>query len=348
MASPTPLTTAAAPLGPLPPEHPPVPAPRLGVLLVNLGTPEAPTARAVRTYLAEFLSDRRVVDYPRAFWMPLLHGVILNTRPRKTAALYASIWDRAENASPLRVHTLAQTAAVAAALGPSVRVDMAMRYGEPSLARQIAAMTAAGARRLLIVPLYPQYSATTTGSVVDAVGKVLGEMSWQPTVRTAPPFHDAPGYISALAASARTHMPPGTERVILSFHGIPKRYFAAGDPYHCHCQKTARLLRAAMGWSEDFAPIGFQSKFGPEAWLGPATADLVEAAAKEGIRNIAVMAPAFVADCIETLEEIGIGLGEAFEAAGGTHLTAIPCLNADAAFTSFLTEFVQRELQGWI
>ena len=332
----------------LPDGHPPVSIGQIGVLLVNLGTPDAATPRAVRRYLREFLSDKRVVDYPRAVWMPVLYGIILNTRPKKTAALYKSIWNTEADESPLRLYTRAQARGVAARMDDAVIVDWAMRYGNPSIAKRIAALQGQGCDRILIVPLYPQYSATTTGTVMDAVGSALGAMPWQPSIRIAPPFHDAPGYIDALQASARAHVPADAEQVILSYHGIPQRYFNAGDPYHCHCQKTSRLLRERMGWTEEFAPVAFQSKFGPEKWLEPSTESLVIEAAKAGKKRIAIMAPAFVSDCIETLEEIEIGLAETFVEHGGETLTAVPCLNDDTLFLDFLGHHVQRELGGWI
>ena len=343
------VTAGAAPALPeglLPRDHPAVREGRVGVLLVNLGTPEGTDASAVRRYLSEFLSDQRVVDYPRMVWMPVLHGVILRTRPRKTGAAYAKIWDRETDESPLRRHTRAQAEGVAARV-PGVQVEWAMRYGVPGIAETLGRMQAEGCDRVLVVPLYPQYSATTTGTVGDAVARYLEGVVWQPSVRTLPPFHDEPGYVGALAQSARAHV-GDAERVILSFHGLPQRYFRAGDPYHCHCQKTARLLREAMGWDEAFAPVGFQSKFGPEKWLEPSTESLVEKAAADGVRRLAVMAPAFVSDCIETLEEVGIGLAEAFEAAGGERLVAIPCLNGDEAFLDALAGLVRRELGGWL
>ena len=331
----------------LPPEHPPVRLGRVGVLLVNLGTPEGTDAASVRRYLAEFLSDRRVVDYPRWLWMPVLHGIILRTRPKKTGAAYAKIWRDETNESPLRHFTREQAAGVAARVGRA-QVEWAMRYGVPGVGETLGRMQAEGCDRVLIVPLYPQYSATTTGTVMDAVSDFLRGVAWQPSIRVAPPFHDEPAYIDALAASARAHVGADTERVILSFHGLPQRYFRAGDPYHCHCQKTARLLREAVGWDEAFAPLGFQSKFGPEKWLEPSTESLVEAAAAEGLKRVAVMAPAFVSDCIETLEEVGIGLDETFREAGGERLSSVPCLNDDAAFLDMLSGLVRRELGGWV
>ena len=341
----------SAPLPPtaLPDGHPAVRQGGVGVLLVNLGTPSAADAPAVRRYLREFLSDRRVVDYPRAVWLPVLHGIILNTRPKKTAAAYAEIWDAETNESPLRRITREQADGIAARLGGTgVRVAFAMRYGEPGIAAEMARLQAEGCTRILIAPLYPQYSATTTGTVMDAASRYLQGVPWQPALRSLPAFHDEPDYVRALAGSAKAHVPQDAERVILSFHGLPQRYLKAGDPYHCHCQKTARLLREAMEWDEAFAPLGFQSKFGPEKWLEPATEDLVKQAAADGIKRLAVMAPAFVADCIETLEEVGLGLAETFREAGGETLTAVPCLNTDEAWLDALAGLLRRELMGWV
>ncbi|RFB05426.1 ferrochelatase [Parvularcula marina] len=332
----------------LPPAHPSVKTGGVAVLLVNLGTPDTPEPASVRRYLREFLSDKRVVDYPRIFWLPVLYGIILNTRPSKTAKLYQSIWHEESGQSPLAYYTQRQMEGLAERLGDDVTVDYAMRYGNPSIPERIGALMAKGHDRIMILPLYPQYSATTTGTVADKVAEAMKERPWQPAIRIAPPFHDEPSYIDALETSMRRHVPEETERVILSFHGIPQRYFNAGDPYHCHCQKTARLLRERMGWDETFAPLGFQSKFGPEKWLEPSTESLVKKAAEDGIKQLAVAAPAFVSDCIETLEEIGIGLRETFKEAGGQELTPIPCLNNDEAFLACLEELARRELGGWI
>lgn len=332
----------------LPANHPSVKLGKVALVLVNLGTPDAPESGAVRRYLREFLSDRRVVDWPRAIWLPVLHGIILNTRPPKTAKLYKSIWHEPSGTSPLAWYTRQQTNALKDRLGSQVTVDYAMRYGNPSIPDVTKRLMNEGHDRIVFFPLYPQYSATTTGTVADRIGETLGAMAWQPAIRIAPPFHDEVSYIDALEASLKRHTPEKAERVILSFHGIPVRYFRAGDPYHCHCQKTARLIRERMGWSEDFAPIGFQSKFGPEKWLEPSTESLVEKAAEEGLNHIAIAAPAFVSDCIETLEEIQIGLKEIFEESGGEHLTAIPCLNDDEAFIDCLTKLARRELSGWV
>jgi len=330
-----------------PEDHPSVPLGKVGVLLVNLGTPDALTTESVRRYLAEFLSDRRVVDYPAWLWQPVLRGIILNTRPSKTKEAYAKIWDQETNESPLRRYTREQAEKLSARM-PHVMVDWAMRNGVPSTPDRLDYLQSQGCARILLVPLYPQYSATTTGTACDKAFDWAKSKPWQPALRVMPAFHDDPGLIEALANLCREHVTPDVERVILSFHGLPDRYFQEGDPYHCHCQKTARLMREALGWSEDFAPVSFQSKFGPEKWLEPSTESLVEKAAEEGLKNIAVITPGFVSDCIETLEEVGIGLAETFKEAGGEKLTAIPCLNARDDFVSALEALVIREIAGWV
>lgn len=345
------MTDADAPKpSPLPADHPAIPAPKTGVLLVNLGTPDAPHAGAVRRYLREFLSDERIVDLPRALWLPILHGIILNVRPAATARNYAKIWRRESNESPLRYYTRAQAEALAARFG-NVRVSWAMRYGNPSVASQLAEMKQDGCERILIIPLYPQYSATTTASVTDAVFDAVRGMRWQPAIRTAPAFHDEPAYIEALAAVTRRHLAAEDftpERIIISFHGLPQRYFDMGDPYHCHCAKTARLLREKMGWTEEFAPMAFQSKFGREKWLEPATEDVIKKLGGEGVKKLGVITPGFVADCIETLEEIDIAGRETFMEAGGEAFTAIPCLNGAPETAALLETLARRETAGWI
>ena len=335
----------------LPDGHPSVAKEKIGVLLINLGTPDAPTAGAVRRYLREFLSDKRIVDLPRAIWLPILHGVILNVRPAITARNYEKIWRKESNESPLRYYTREQANGLQKKIGESVIVDWAMRYGTPSIKDRLAALKEAGATRIFALPLYPQYSATTTASVTDALFDAVKEMRWQPAVRTAPPFHDDKAYIDALAAVTRRtfagldHTP---ERVVLSFHGIPQRYFDAGDPYHCHCQKTARLLRQEMGWTDEYAPLAFQSKFGREKWLEPAADDMIENLGASGVKSLAVIMPGFVADCIETLEEIDIAARESFIEAGGESFTAIPCLNDAPEMIELLEDLTRRETAGWV
>lgn len=298
------------------------------VLLVNLGTPAAPTPQAVRSYLGEFLSDRRVVDYPRALWLPLLHGVILNVRPKRSAKAYAEIWRRESDESPLRYYTRRQAALLAARLGRPV--EWAMRYGAPSIDEALGRLAQNGARRILVVPLYPQYSTTTTASVEDAIAAFRASRPDGAKIAILAEFHAAPAYIAALAASARAHLAAlawKPDRLVLSFHGVPERIIRRGDPYKDQVETTAALLRAACAWSPEFAPLAYQSRFGPEKWLSPATDATITALARGGVKNLAVMAPGFFSDCLETLEELAIGLGETFRAEGGENFTAIPCLN---------------------
>lgn len=336
----------------IPAEHPSVLTEKIGVLIVNLGTPDAPTPSAVRRYLREFLSDPRIVDLPRALWLPVLYGVILNVRPAPTARNYAKIWREESNESPLRYYTRAQSEGLQRALGDSAMIDWAMRYGSPSISTRLTALKDAGATRILILPLYPQYSATTTASVTDAVFDAVKAMRRQPAIRTAPAFHDDSAYIDALAAVTRRSLAAAAdgkpEHVVISFHGLPQRYFEAGDPYYCHCAKTARLLRKQMGWTEDFAPLAFQSKFGREKWLEPATEETIQKLGAKGAKNIAVIMPGFVADCIETLEEIDIAAREAFIASGGEKFSAIPCLNDAPEMIALLEQITRREAAGWI
>ena len=344
-------TTFSAAPAPIPAEHPAVTTEKIGVLVVNLGTPDAPTPSAVRRYLREFLSDKRIVDLPRALWLPVLYGVILNVRPASTARNYAKIWRAESNESPLRYYTRAQAEGLQRALESTAMVDWAMRYGDPSISDRLIALKDAGATRILILPLYPQYSATTTASVSDAVFNAVKAMRWQPAIRMAPAFHDDPAYINALATVTRRSLAAidgEPERVVISFHGLPQRYFEAGDPYYCHCAKTARLLREQMGWTEEFAPLAFQSKFGREKWLEPAAEETIRKLGAEGAKNIAVIMPGFVADCIETLEEIDIGARETFMASGGEYFTAIPCLNDAPEMIGLLEQITRREAAGWI
>lgn len=336
-----------------PADHPPVPSGRIGVLLVNLGTPEATSYWPMRAYLKEFLSDPRVIETNRVLWWILLNGVILTTRPKRSGHAYDRIWNRERDESPLKTITRAQAEKLADALAsePRIAVDWAMRYGKPPIAEGIGRLKAQGCDRMLIVPLYPQYSAATTASVMDKAYDVLKTMRWQPSVRAAPPYHDDPAFIEALAASVNAHIASlgwRPDRIIASYHGLPEEYFRKGDPYYCHCQKTTRLLRAALGMPEEMVTVTFQSRFGRAEWLKPYTDATVEEAARSGVRNLLVVTPGFAADCVETLEEIGIGTREVFTGAGGENFSVVPCLNDSEGSIVMLGRIVRRELAGWL
>ena len=335
----------------LPAGHPALPARRTGVLLVNLGTPEAPTPAAVRRYLAEFLMDRRVVEIPRAVWWPILHGIILRVRPKKSAHAYAQVWSA--DGSPLAAITKAQATALQARLGDGVMVDWAMRYGRPASGERLKALHAAGCDRVLVAPLYPQFSGATTASVSDAVGAAMAEMRWQPALRSLPPYFDDAAHIAALRAdlAAQLRALPFVPEVLeLSFHGMPERTLHLGDPYHCQCRKTARLLGEAL--AGDFPQlrieVSFQSRFGRAKWLEPATDVVLVAEAAKGTRRLAVAAPGFSADCLETLEELAIRGREQFTEAGGEDYATLACLNAGEAGMAMLETLVRRELAGWL
>lgn len=335
----------------LPSNHPIVPHGKVGVLLVNLGTPDGTDRRSMRRYLEEFLSDRRVIETSRLIWYPVLYGIILNTRPQKKGRDYATIWNRERDESPLRTYTRSQAEKLSARLGGGVVVDWAMRYGNPSIASRLDALQAAGCERILLYPLYPQYAAATTATVNDKAFAHLLTKRWQPALRTVPPYHDDPVYIDALARSVETHLaalPFEPEVVLASFHGIPKSYFEKGDPYYCHCQKTARLLRERLGWNKDRLRVTFQSRFGPEEWLQPYTDKTVEGLARSGVKSLAVMTPGFVADCLETIEEIGVENADIFRANGGVDFARISCLNDSDNGMNVIEHVVRRELQGWI
>jgi ferrochelatase len=328
-----------------PPDHPPIPAPRVGLLLVNLGTPEEASPKAVKRYLAEFLSDRRVVELPPLAWQPILRGIILNTRPKKSAHAYSQVWTDA--GSPLAAVTRAQAEALKDAW-PGVTVDWAMRYGAPAIGDQLVAMKAAGCERILIAPLYPQYCAATTATANDKAFEALAAMRWQPAIRTLPPYHDDPAYIDALAQSVRASLATldfEPEAVIASFHGMPARTLELGDPYHCHCQKTARLLGEALGRE---LIVTFQSRFGRAKWLEPATDTTLATLPGQGTKRVAIVAPGFSADCLETLEELAIRGRESFLAAGGTQFAYLPCLNDSEIGIRMLSDILSRELAGWI
>ena len=336
----------------LPASHPAIRFGKVGVLLVNLGTPDGTDYTSMRRYLKEFLMDRRVIEWSRLFWYPILFGIVLNTRPGKVGKAYETIWNREKNESFLRTYTRSQSELMAAALAdmPNVVVDWAMRYGQPSIASRIEALQKAGCERILLFPLYPQYAAATTATVNDKAFETLLKMRWQPALRTVPPYHDDPAYIEALASSVTSHLATldwEPELVITSFHGIPKSYFEKGDPYYCQCMKTARLLRERLGLSKDRLMVTFQSRFGPEEWLQPYTDKTVEELAKNGTKRIAIMNPGFVSDCLETLEEIAEQAGESFLHNGGEKFTHIPCLNDSPAGMTVLETVVRRELQGW-
>ncbi len=330
----------------LPDGHPHVPAARIGVLLINLGTPDAPTAAAVRRYLAEFLSDPRVIEIPPIAWKPILHGIILRTRPRKSAHAYSQVWTN--EGSPLAVIVRRQAEALAQQFGDQVMVDYAMRYGNPGIAAAIERMTSAGCTRILAAALYPQYCAATTATANDAVFAALARMRVQPALRTLPPYYDDPLYIEALRANLSRQLAGldfKPDRLLLSFHGMPQRTLALGDPYHCHCRKTARLLGEAMGRDVD---VAFQSRFGRAKWLEPATDAVLGGYGHQGVESLAVAAPGFSADCLETLEEIGIRGRETFLAGGGKRFALLDCLNDSDESIGLLEQLVTRELEGWM
>jgi ferrochelatase len=332
--------------------------PRVGVLLVNLGTPDAPTAAAVRRYLAQFLADPRVVEIPPLLWQPLLHGVILRVRPARSARKYAAIWTEA--GSPLLAHSVRQKLLLQGALGERLKalglppdfvaVELAMRYGNPAVAQAMDRLREAGADRILVVPLYPQYAASTTASAMDAVYAYTRDVRRMPALRALDCFHDDPGYIRALAAVVNGYwMKHGRpERLVLSFHGLPRRVLELGDPYHCHCQKTARLLARELGLTPGSHVVTFQSRFGKAEWLQPYTASVLADLGRQGLRRVDVFCPGFAADCLETLEEIGIEGKQTFLAAGGREFHALPCLNDHPLWIAALTDLVLRHLGGWL
>jgi ferrochelatase len=331
---------------------PPVQPVQAGVLLVNLGTPTAPTAKAVRPYLAEFLGDPRVIEYPRWLWWLILHGVILRVRPARSAHAYAQIWT--SEGSPLRVGSEALAAGLQTELlrqrpGRPIRVALAMRYGEPSVAHAIERMQREGVRRLLVLPLYPQYSATSTGSVIDAVADTLKTLRWPPELRLVNDYHDDPGHIEALAQSIeRWWQTNGRgDKLLLSFHGIPERYADAGDPYFQQCHNTARLLRERLALNEGQLVVSFQSRVGRERWLHPYTDASVRQLAADGLKKLDVACPGFAVDCLETLEEIAMQNRDFFIAAGGQTLRYIPALNDSAEQVGSLAALILRHTQGW-
>ncbi len=332
-------------------DHPPIRAGKIGVVVANLGTPDATGYWPMRKYLGEFLSDRRVIDYSPWFWQPLLQLVILTKRPFSSGNAYRLIWNRDLDESPLLTTTRDQARKLAEEFADDDRilVDFCMRYGNPSTEHVLRSMCARGCTRILFFPLYPQYSATTTATAIDQAFRALMKMKWQPAFRTTPPYHDHPLYINALAHSVRKTL--GDElpdALVLSYHGLPERYLTEGDPYHCHCQKTSRLLAECLGWPSGIVRTCFQSRFGSEEWLKPYTVDEVSRLAKSGRKRIAVLAPGFAADCVETLEEVDGEIRKTFRDAGGTSFSYIPCLNDSPDHIQLLVDIVTTELSGWI
>ncbi|MDJ0879971.1 MAG: ferrochelatase [Halieaceae bacterium] len=325
---------------------------RIGVLVTNLGTPAAPTAAALKPYLKQFLSDRRVVDLPRLLWWPILNLIILNIRPKKSAEAYSEVWS--DEGSPLFVHTRRQTDLIReqleARLGDQVVVDFGFRYGNPSIPDGIESLKRQGARKIVVLPLYPQYSATTVASTFDAVAEDFQKRRWLPDFRFISHYHDHPGYIEALAASVRRHWAEHgrADKLLMSFHGIPKRYFDNGDPYFCECHKTTRLLAEALSLNENEYQMVFQSRFGREEWLQPYTDETLETLADEGVKSVQVICPGFSADCLETLEEIALQYKEVFLEAGGDRFDYIPALNEDDAHIAMLSSLVEDNMAGWL
>jgi protoporphyrin/coproporphyrin ferrochelatase len=344
-------STAAAPL------HEPraaTPAHKIGVLLLNLGTPEAPDAASVRRYLKEFLSDPRVIENQGPIWKLVLNGIILPVRPRRKAHDYEKIWNREKNESPLKTITRAQAEKLGSTLqpiGPHLIVDWAMRYGEPSIASRLEALTAQGCSRILVIPLYPQYCAATTGTGGDEVFRALMRMRAQPAVRIAAPYYDDPIYIEALASSTSVELAKldfEPEVILASFHGIPQSFVDNGDPYYAQCAETMRLLRHELKLGEDKLRLTFQSRFGLGKWLEPATITTVQELARKGIKRLAVITPGFAADCLETLEEIAVDNAKVFKRHGGEKFAAIPCLNDSGPGMLVIWQLALRELKGWI
>ncbi|CDX32035.1 ferrochelatase [Mesorhizobium sp. SOD10] len=352
LASPTDATAAKA-VGPLSADAAPVRPGRIGIMLVNLGTPDGTDFKPMWRYLKEFLSDPRVIELNKAIWYPILYGLVLTTRPKKSGANYARIWNREMNESPLRTFTRAQGEKLAAALAdlPDVMVDWAMRYGNPSTASVAQRLVDQGCERILTFPLYPQYSATTTATANDQLFRALMKIRHAPAIRSVPPYYDEPVYIEALARSIEKHIATldfVPEVVITSYHGIPKPYSDKGDPYQSHCLETTRLLRARLGWDENKLITTFQSRFGAQEWLQPYTDVTVEKLAKDGVKSIAIVNPGFSVDCIETLDEIGREAAETFHHAGGKNFAHIPCLNDSAEGMAVVEALVRRELSGWV
>ena len=339
----------------LPTDHPKIKPAKIGIVLANLGTPDATDYWSMRKYLSEFLSDKRVVDYSAWLWQPLLQGIILTRRPFSSGAAYRSIWNNELNESPLLTTTRLQANAVKKEIeltyGDNVIVDFAMRYGNPSTGSVIKKLKDQGVEKLVFFPLYPQYAGPTTATANDEAFRTLMKMNWQPSIRTVPAYFDNPLYINALANSVKKKyksLEKKPDILVCSYHGVPVRYLMEGDPYHCQCQKTTRLLKEALGWEDTDIKTTFQSKFGPEKWLQPYTVEEVARLAEGGKKNIAIMSPAFSSDCVETLEEINEEIFESFEEAGGETFTYIECLNDNDDHIKMMMGILKNELSGWV
>ncbi len=347
-----PICIEAPPMPPkLPADHPPIVPPRIGILLLNLGTPDATDYRSMRRYLGEFLWDRRVIETPRAIWWLVLNLIILNTRPRKSGAAYDKIWDRQADDSPLRVISKSQVEKLQARLGDRVIVDFAMRYGNPPVKQRLEALKRKGCERILLFPLYPHYSAPTTATANDKAFDALKRMRWQPAIRTVPPYFDTEIYISALADSIAEGVKGldfTPDLVITSYHGMPQSYLEQGDPYHCQCLKTTRRVAERLGWPQDRLMVSFQSRFGPAEWLKPYTDETLKALPAKGVKKLAILAPAFSVDCLETLEELAMTGRRQFLSAGGSHYAYIPCLNDSETGMDVIETVARNELGGWL
>ena len=338
-----------------PVDHPSLKWGRIGVLLLNLGTPEGTGYWPMRRYLKEFLSDRRVIETPRLLWWPVLNLIILSTRPKRKGRDYDTIWNKAADEGPLKTITRRQAEQLADHLkvvaGDKVSVDWAMRYGHPAIRARLQALLDEGCDRILLVPLYPQYAAATSATACDHAFRALMDMRWQPTIRVSPPYHDDPVYIDALVSSMKRSLrevPFEPEVILVSFHGVPKEYLLKGDPYHCQCVKTWRLMRDAFGWPPERFRMSFQSRFGPAEWLQPYTDETVKGLAESGVKRMAVVAPGFSADCLETLEELNVENRHIFTEHGGEDFAYLPCLNDGEEGMRVIQSVVARELRGWI
>lgn len=342
------MTPAASPA-----DHPRLPPAKTGILIANLGTPDGYDYWSMRRYLNEFLSDSRVIDLPRWKWQPILQGIILTRRPFSSGANYKTIWNEEKDESPLMTITRDQTeslrARAVAEWGDDVMVEFCMRYGNPSTQEVVGRMVEAGCRRIVFLPLYPQYAGATSATANDQLFRALMEQRRQPAVRTCEPYFDRPDYIGALAASVERALDGQKPvKLVASYHGMPRRYLLQGDPYYCQCQKTSRLLQERLGWEDGIIDTSFQSVFGREEWLRPYTVEHVADLARQGYSDIAVISPAFASDCIETLEEIQGEIREAFEHAGGERFTYIPCLNADPEHIDVMMNVIRENITGWV